>query len=146
MKRMNWIWGVVIVMLVSGCADPKMRALRKAEPSANPFFAELSSRYLALAEEEARQYDWFDAVHYSDKGLAAAYGHDVVPDNPEDRSLDARFVEETHSSYETLKERLTDDAKQAHPKESAQAVTFFDCWLEQAEEGWQNKALLKRLR
>lgn len=134
---MQWLVAIAVVMLVSGCAEPNLRALRKAEPSKDPFLAALSKRYLSLSEEEARQYDWFDSVHFSDKGLAAAYGHEVKPDAPESRDLNVEFQSDLRGAYATLTERLTEDAKQQHPADAAKAVSFYDCWLEQAEEAWQ---------
>ncbi len=124
-------------MLVGGCAEPNMRALRKATPSKDPYLAALSVYYLRMAEEEARLYDWFDSVHFSDKGLRAAYDHEVLPDNPDSRSLDSRFIAETKEAYIALIDRLTAKLRQDHPQEAARAVTFYDCWIEQAEEGWQ---------
>jgi outer membrane protein OmpA-like peptidoglycan-associated protein len=130
---------VFLLVTLTGCVNADLRALRKAPPPSDPYLEALSKHYLAFAEEEARNYDWVDVVHFTDKGLRAVYGHDIKPDDPEDRDIEERILPDLEDARRVLLAEMQSDARVQHPDMLARAVFFYDCWLEQQEEGWQEK-------
>jgi outer membrane protein OmpA-like peptidoglycan-associated protein len=130
---------LILLTSLTGCVNADLRALRNAPPPSDPYLEALSSHYLAFAESEARAYDWVDAMHFTDKGLKVVYGHEVLPDNPKDRKITGSVVNEMDDARSVLIAKLNSDARQRVPAVMARAAYFYDCWLEQQEEGWQQE-------
>jgi OOP family OmpA-OmpF porin len=125
------------LLALTGCSTYSLQELRTATPRGTPFQTTLALRYLAFADQEEKDYDWADSWHFADKGLEAAYGHDVDPEDPARWSLTEENRKMLEEARAKLMEALTEDAKSARPAEAADAVFYFDCWVEQQEENWQ---------
>lgn len=128
---------VLLLGVLTGCVNADLRTLRKAPPPSDPYLEALSKHYLAFAEEEARNYDWADVVHFTDKGLRTVYGHDVEPDDVDERDIPKDLQSELQDARRVLIAEMYSDARIQKPVVLARAVYFYDCWLEQQEEGWQ---------
>ncbi len=125
------------LLSLSACSTYSLQNLRQTTPKGTPFQAALAARYLEFAENEEKDYDWSSAWHFADKGLSAAYGNDVAPEYTEEWRIPSAAQAELTDARARLMQALTDSAKANQPQDAADAVFFFDCWVEQQEEGWQ---------
>lgn len=138
MYRTNLLAAVAAVALLGGCAGQDIAALRGADGGGSAFDRALTEEYKALTAFEAeRMYDWRDAGRFARKGLAAAEGKAVAPEEIEARSLPADKVEELSLARERLLGALAAAAAEKLPGEAAKAQAQFDCWIEQQEENHQ---------
>lgn len=128
---------IASLLLVSACTTASLHELRQAAPQGNAFQSALAQEYLAFAESEAAQYDWGSSRHFADKGLKAAYGQDVAPETVEAWDIGQPFVADLAKARENLVAALHPENIATRPELSARAQFFYDCWLEQQEEAWQ---------
>lgn len=128
---------LVALLSVTGCATYSLEELRRVEPVGTPFQKALSRYYKEFASSEEKLYDWIDSMHFADKGLRAAYGKDVAPEDPAHWDIAADKLPEIQLAYESLNQVLAGGAVESKPEIAARAQYYFDCWLEQQEEGWQ---------
>lgn len=127
-----------LLVFLAGCDTTRsLQELRKAPLSGDSFQLYLAKHYLDFSESEEKQYDWWSSKYFADKGLMAAYGQDVPPEHLENWSLPAAILPELKDAKAKLDAILTPAFKQAEPKRAATLQYSFDCWVEQAEEGWQ---------
>ncbi len=78
--------GAAALIFLSACATftagPELQSLREAEPKGAAFSQALSREYLVLANFEADEMvDWRDAQRFTRKGLRAAMGEMVPPED-----------------------------------------------------------------
>lgn len=128
---------LLLLALATACTTASLEELRRTVPSGSPFQAALSQEYLAFSESEARQYDWPDSKYFADKGLMAVYGQDVPPELIENWDIDPSFIEELKQARSALVTALTPEHLETKPALAARTQFFFDCWVEQQEENWQ---------
>ena len=126
-----------LAWLVSGCTNATLDELRRADISGSAFNQELARLYLEFAENEATQYDWAAAQHFADKGLIAAYGNSVAPENPDNWQLSELHKRDAMTKREAIDAALTAEFYATHPLRAAQLIYYYDCWIEQMEEAWQ---------
>jgi OOP family OmpA-OmpF porin len=105
------------------------------------FTAALAREYAALASSLNRDGDLVDADYFSRKGLAAAGGA-VVP--PEDNANWAIPLEEPYGfrsklarARARLMAALDGGARTKAPALAARAQVRYDCWTERMEDNWQ---------
>ncbi len=127
----------VIAPLLAGCLRFSLETLQKTTPAGTPFQKALTREYQRLSEKEAALYDWVEAEHFARKGLRAAGGEAVAPDDPENRSIADTMLSSVMEARRQLISIVTDAVKEKHPQESAQAQAAYECWIEELEEEWQ---------
>lgn len=125
------------LLLITACTTASLEELRRTEPTGDAYLGALSQEYLAFAESEAKQYDWGSSKHFADKGLMAVYGQDVAPEDPAAWGIDDAFMPQLSAAREQLIGVLTPENRSSQPLVSARALFFYDCWVEQQEEAWQ---------
>lgn len=109
------------------------------DSSGNAFTDGLHAGYVELAYKEAGFYDWIDAGFFRDKAEAAGRGEVVLPEDPNNWSIDDEAqLAELNSERARLLGVLDGGARSEHPALAATAQTSFDCWVEEAEEGPEN--------
>jgi len=81
--------------------------------------------------------DYRDGQHYARKGLAAAAGEEVLPDEISSRDLPDFSVADITDGSNRLNEALSGGAREHSPELAAKAQAKFDCWMEQQEENHQ---------
>ncbi|MBY0406378.1 MAG: hypothetical protein K2Q01_01705, partial [Rickettsiales bacterium] len=124
--------------MLSGCMMYRLEELRNTTPAGTPFQTELSHMYMEFAAKEEKDYDWQDSWYFADKGLMLAYGKDVGPEE-----LSGWIIDDAGAAMELEKARirvmdvLTPEFKERSPSKAAAVQFYFDCWVEQQEEGWQ---------
>lgn len=139
MKLQSLAVSMVALVSLSAC-DPTgaLQDLKTSPPTGLRFNQALATSYLAFAQSEADQYDWIDSHHFAHKGLAAARGQTVVPEDPADwgtKPPPARA--ELVALRGRLVAALDAGGRDRAPDAAATAQVGYDCWLEQLEEGWQ---------
>lgn len=133
---------LVGAVLLAGCAGGAQRMIGELEstPATGDTFTQtLAQEYLALAEKEYDLLDYDDSMHFAEKGLRAAGGEAVGPDELSSRTLRSEYGAEAAS----IRQRVVDfvNANQAaDPAKAATVQTLFDCVLEEYEEYWQVEA------
>lgn len=134
---------LLLCLSVAACGDTDLRALRSIDMPDDPYFHELSRLYLTLSEAQARDYDWDSSEYFANKGLKAAYGHEVPRANPADWKIPASELPEVTRANALFDQIITPEARSKNPLFAAQAQVYFDCWLEQAEEATATKQKLR---
>ena len=138
MASLKVVGALAALALVSGCATSDIEALRGAEATGSPFAMALTEEYKQIVAFEADEmYDWIDAGYFAQKGLRAAGGEEVAPENVEDWDVSGEPADELTSARARLVEVLDGGARASNPAVAAHAQGKFDCWIEQQEEGWQ---------
>lgn len=126
-----------LLLLASACSS--IEDVRSVEGKGSAFTRALTSEYRDLAVFEADQmFDYADADHFAQKGLDAAQGKTVLPDQPGDRGLPDSVASETAQARSTLIGLLDGNARTNKPEAAARAQVKLDCWMEQAEENFQD--------
>lgn len=128
---------VAPLLLLGACTTASLEELRTTQLSGDPFKIALAKEYLAFAESEARQYDWGSSQYFADKGLKAAYNQQVDPELVESWDIGEQHVAQLTTAREQLISTLTAEKVAEKPQLAASAQYFFDCWLEQQQEAWQ---------
>ncbi|MEZ5690168.1 MAG: hypothetical protein R3D71_00700 [Rickettsiales bacterium] len=130
-----------LLILVTGCSAYSLQELRKTTPKGSEFQKELSRFYMKLAESEEKDYDWRDSWYFADKGLVAAYGHDVNPEELKNWDIAEDKLPQLKAARDDLIFALKSDIILKKPKLTAKAQYYFDCWVEQQEENWQQEEI-----
>jgi len=128
---------VGIMLVLTGCQVYSLEELRHVTPAGSEFQQALAKEYLALAAQEEQNYDWKDSWHFADKGLSAAYGNDVGPENVSDWNISGDAKAELEQARDALLTALRPEVVSANPALAARAYRYFDCWVERQEDGWQ---------
>ena len=114
--------------------------LRHASAVGSPFTQAIAGHYKEFAiREQDVEYDYPDALHFSKKGLSAAQGDFVMPEPVTNWDIDRKLQTSFINGRSRLIRLLDIGARDLHPEIAAKAQANFDCWLEQQEEGWQDK-------
>lgn len=134
--------GTAALLFLSACATftagPELQSLREVEPKGGAFSQALSREYLVLANFEADEMvDWRDAQRFTRKGLRAAMGEMVPPEDFGRWRIPAGQRATLAAARARLMAALGAGAPEAAPDDAARAQAHFDCWVEQQEENWQ---------
>jgi OOP family OmpA-OmpF porin len=122
---------------LTACASDIQR-VRSVEGTGSPFTRALTQEYRDLSAFEADEmYDWPDAQHFARKGLLAAEGEVVQPEDLGNWDLPEERVDEITAARAKLVGLLDAGARDRVPEAAARAQTRFDCWVEQQEENHQ---------
>lgn len=147
MKNVRFGGVILAASLLSGCAtwtgQGNVDALNAATPTGSPFAVALASEYKTLANFEwTEMMDYKDGNHYAVKGLAAAAGEAVLPDEMSTRVLPEFSVADISDAGMRLKSALDKGAATRVPATAAKAQAMYDCWMEQQEENFQPDHIL----
>lgn len=136
-----WVKQVVVLGVLasttSGCIMYRLEELRNTTPQGTPFQTALSRMYMDFAAKEEKEYDWQDSWYFADKGLKLAYGRDADPEELDGWNLDESGKLELEKARIRVMDVLTPALKASSPNRAAAIEFYFDCWVEQQEEGWQ---------
>lgn len=125
--------------LLTGCSVyGNLEELQNTDPQGIAFTKALAKEYQKFSEFEMfKMYDYVDADHFARKGLRAAGGEMVPPEEPADWRLPKDRVGVLTAARERLMKALDGVGREKHPMEAAVAQAKFDCWVEQQEENHQ---------
>jgi OOP family OmpA-OmpF porin len=126
-------------MILGACGTSQVDRLANSPKSGQDYNDRLARNYAEYARfEEKRMYDEIDAVYFAEKGMAALHGENVQPEQPEKWSVDdQKMLDELTTNRPRLMAALRKGAAEKMPAATARAMVSYDCWVEQAEEGWQ---------
>jgi OOP family OmpA-OmpF porin len=138
MKLIKLISVIGALGFLAGCASD-IHQMRDVQPTGGtPFTQALTEEYRKFVVFEADEMnDWVDANYFSRKGLAAANGDIVLPEELGIWDLPPEKVDELASARGRLMRALDAGARDSNPKVAATAQARFDCWVEQTEEIFQ---------
>ena len=124
-----------LIMLCACDSTASLKQLRRVEPSSDAYQAALASRYQDYAEHKVARYDWWTSKYFADKGLMAAYGREVLPEDPAAWDIPQTMQDEFADARNQLMAALP-AAKQNQPAQAATAVVAYDQWVELQDNGW----------
>lgn len=142
------MWGhmrfkTVVLLLalpvLTGCLRFSLDTLKSTEPSGSAYSTALAVEYQAFSQSEADQFDWWDAEKFAKKGLRAANGEDVAPEDPNEWDIPKSSLPALLDARQKLIELSTPEVRAKEPGLAARAQAMFDCWVEQQEENWQSE-------
>jgi OOP family OmpA-OmpF porin len=139
MKSVKLLATLSALMLLAGCNVWDIDKLRGVKDSSagTAFSQALTTEYKSFTLFEAdRMRDWPNAYIFAAKGLAAARGEEVAPENPDNWRLSQAKRAELTQARASLVSAL-EGGRTRLPKVAAKAQAAYDCWIEQEEEGWQ---------
>lgn len=131
------------IAVLSACSSnlnkmSEVDALGSAQSVGSPFTQQLAQEYRNFVNSEFdTMKDHADALHFSRKGLAAARGDTVMPEQISDWNLTAGHIQELSTARARLVDVFDLGARELMPDVSAIAQARFDCWIEQQEENFQ---------
>lgn len=135
MKRLSLRYLVLLPFFLSGCTTFQLQELKRTEPVGSPFHKELARYYLRFAEHEADDCDWSDSQKFAIKGLLAAYGKDITPEDPANwDDISPEALKELKEAREILLKALDFDTITLFPDYASRALFSYDCWVEEADE------------
>lgn len=132
------------LFLLAGCVEDKLDELDHMTLHGTDFDQSLARGYSDLAHMEHRHNDDDDASYFADKGIEAAKGRMVMPENPRDWDLCPAKTPELTQSYQRLLNALQKGARSDVPIATAEAQVYYDCWVEETDEGWHNHTRMCR--
>jgi OOP family OmpA-OmpF porin len=142
MTNLKLIISIFSLAALTGCvgfgAGYDVENLREAEATGSVFTQALTKEYQEFDAFEADQMmDWPDAQYFAEKGLRAASGEAVDPENPENWDTPAEHMDELSAARAALVSALDGGGRGDHPNLAAKAQARYDCWVEQQEENFQ---------
>jgi OOP family OmpA-OmpF porin len=140
MKLIKLISVIGALGFLAGCASDIKQMRDVQATGGTPFTQALTEEYRKFVVFEADEMnDWVDANYFSRKGLAAANGDIVLPEELGIWDLPPEKVDELASARGRLMRALDAGARDSNPQVAATAQARFDCWVEQTEELFQTE-------
>lgn len=128
---------IAALCALAGCSTYSLEELRHTEHKGNAFQSALAQHYMAFSEQAEKGYDWQNSWHFADKGLLAAYGQEIGPEELSDWDIPADAKVDLEVAREKLLEVLTPENIEKHAELAASAQFHFDCWVKNQDQNWQ---------
>ncbi len=124
------LFALTALCALTACdSTESLKQLRTAEPSADPYLAALAVDYRDYAEEKEARYNWEVSKYFADKGLMAAYGRNVEPEDPANWEIPATIAPQLVDARAKLMAAVTAN-RTTQPELTASAVVAYDRWVE----------------
>jgi OOP family OmpA-OmpF porin len=138
MLKLKVLGALAAAAMLVGCTSDIEQIRNTSEGTGSAFTQALTKEYRDFALYEADEmYDWPDASYFARKGLAAAAGEVVLPEELANWDLPADKVDEMAAARQKLVGLLDNGGRDNAPEIAARAQAKFDCWVEQQEENHQ---------
>jgi len=138
MFKLKVLGALAAAAMLVGCTSDIEQIRGTTEGTGSAFTQALTKEYRDFALFEADEmYDWPDASYFARKGLAAAGGEVVLPEELANWDLPADKVDEMSAARQKLVGLLDNGGRNQAPEIAARAQAKFDCWVEQQEENHQ---------
>lgn len=132
--------GAASMLVLGACSNADLiKQVELTKPSGTNFSKSLHSNYVKLAKAEEKEGDLGDAKHFIMKAKAAAAGQSVVPEGLPPRDVTGKDAKAISAARPMLIKALAGKKAQKMPGVAAEAQTSFDCWVQEAEEGIQQR-------
>ena len=133
--NMKVLGAIAALGLLAGCVS-NIEEVGKAKGTGSAFTQALTEEYKSFVAEEHDEYDWAAADYFARKGLTAASGTAVPPEDPATYDL-GDAAGEIAAARQRLITDLDNGGRDAKPAVAAKAQVKFDCWVHEQDEGWQ---------
>jgi OOP family OmpA-OmpF porin len=131
MRLVHLIGVLGAVGLLAGCAS-NIKQMEEVQASGGtPFTQALTEEYRSFVAHEKDERDWSAADYFAIKGLAAAGGQVVLPEEVGDVGEHGSALTDARGR---LMAALDGGARDSNPQVAARAQRAFDCWNHEAEE------------
>jgi OOP family OmpA-OmpF porin len=131
MRLVHLIGVLGAVGLLAGCASNIKQMEEVQATGGTPFTQALTEEYRSFVAHEKDERDWSAADYFAIKGLAAAGGQVVLPEEVGDVGEHGPALTDGRSR---LMAALGAGAGDSNPQVAARAQRAFDCWNHEAEE------------
>src|SRR5215510_319985 len=121
--------------LLGGCVS-NIENIGGAKGTGSAFTQALTEEYKTFVAHEHDEYDWAAADYFARKGLVAAAGTVVPPEDPANYDL-GDAAGEIAAGHQRLLAALNNGGRDNKPAVAAKAQVKFDCWVHEQWEGWQ---------
>jgi len=135
--KIKAIGAVAALAFLAGCVS-NIQTISTAKGTGSPFTQDLTEQYKAYTADEAGEYDWSNANYFAKKGLAAAGGQVVQPEQLSDWDIPADKQADMAAARQRLVTDLDGGARDAKPDIAAKAQAKFDCWVEEQDENHED--------
>src|SRR5215467_9193159 len=133
--KLQILGAITALGLLAGCVS-NIEELGKAKGTGSAFTQALTTEYQAFVAQEHDEYDWGPADYFARKGLTAAAGTVVLPEDPATYDL-GDAASEIAAAHQRLLNDLNNGGRDNKPAVAAKAQVKFDCWVHEQDEGWQ---------
>jgi OmpA-OmpF porin, OOP family len=133
--NMKVLGAIAALGLLAGCVS-NIEQVGQAKGTGSAFTQALTEEYKSFVAEEHDEYDWAAADYFARKGLTAAAGTAVPPEDPATYDL-GDAAGEIAAARQRLITDLDGGGRDAKPAVAAKAQVKFDCWVHEQDEGWQ---------
>lgn len=141
MKNHNFWAAILLIALVAGCGQKQqhqmtgpLELLRNTEVKGDPYSRFLAADYYSMAKESAKNKAQID--FFARKGLRAAGGEHVPPENLSDWNVPFDDLPELGNAVSQLRHLLEMNAKPQMPQMLAHMQSTYDCWVAGLSENW----------
>jgi len=131
MRLVHLIGVLGAVGLLSGCASNIKQMEEVQATGGTPFTQALTEEYRSFVAHEKDERDWSAADYFAIKGLSAAGGQVVLPEEVGDVG---EHQGELTDARAKLMAALDGGARDSNPQVAARAQRAFDCWNHEAQE------------
>jgi OOP family OmpA-OmpF porin len=132
---------LVCLGLLAACdTTGSLRQLKSVTPTGDAYAQALAAAYRDYAEEKAARYEWESSQYFADKGLLAAYGREISPEEPARWDIPTTMLPEFNEVRGKLLEAIAAN-RTTQPEMSASASLAFDRWVELQHYGWDEPAI-----
>ena len=135
--KIKAIGAVTALVFLAGCVS-NIQTVSGAKGTGSPFTQDLTEQYKAFTADEAGEYDWSNANYFAKKGLAAASGQVVQPEQLSDWDIPADKQADLAAARQRLVTDLDGGARDAKPDVAAKAQVKFDCWVEEQDDNHED--------
>jgi Outer membrane protein and related peptidoglycan-associated (lipo)proteins len=139
MTQNKWtlkVAALTAAVFAASCAEQAIRELEQSPRNEYEFNNALANEYEALAKKEAHIYnDEIDARHFAVKGLQAAAGMLVLPEDPARWDIHKKHQSMVKDGRARLLFALERGGRFVEPELGAKTQVAFDCLIEELEEG-----------
>ncbi len=124
-----------LVALTACDTTRSLKELRHATPVGDAYHVALASGYQTFAEDKVLRYDWWTSKYFADKGLMAAYGRDVEPEEPTGWEIPQTMMSQFDDARTKLRAAIVVN-QETQPVLTAKAVVLYDRWVEVQSNKW----------
>ena len=117
-----------LAMLTACDTTASLDELREATPQGDAYSKALAEGYRDFAEQKAAVYAWETSKYFADKGLMAAYGRAIDPEDASQWEIAPAAQPEFAEARAKLIEAITAN-RSTQPDMAAAAVLAYDAWV-----------------
>lgn len=127
---------LALLCMLSGCdSTHSLRELRSVSPTGDAYHKALAINYRDFAVLKESRYDWWTSKYFADKGLMAAYGRDIEPEEPANWDIAKTQLPEFTDARAKLMTAIANN-RSTQPNMTASGVVAYDRWVEAAHNKW----------